>query len=67
MQMILLPVHQLIHTVQKENIAGSDLLQLLHTKVTPSTTPAGPISADVCCQTVPDRVSMHTAFPRMSV
>lgn len=67
MQMILPSVHQLIHNVQKENIGGSDLLQLLHTKVAPSTAPAGPTSANVWCQTVPDCVRMHTASFSMSV
>ncbi len=34
LQMILPPVHQLLYTVQQDNISGSELLQLLQTKVT---------------------------------
>ena len=33
-QMVLPAVHQLVYTVQQSNMSGSDLLQLLHQKVT---------------------------------
>lgn len=33
MQMILPAVHQLVHIVQQDNISGSNLLHLLHSKV----------------------------------
>ena len=58
-QMILPAVHQLLHTVQKDNIGGSDLLQLLHSKVVFS-----PFAA-VCWQAVPGCMCIHTAPPSM--
>ena len=32
MQMILPPVHQLVYSVQQDNVNGSELMQLLQTK-----------------------------------
>ena len=60
--MILPPVHQLLHTVQKDNISGSNLLQLLHSKVLPLilTDPLLRCSASQCC------MCMHAAQSSMS-
>ena len=43
--MILPPVHQLIYSVQQDNISGSELLQLLQAKVTDHTLRMLPASA----------------------